>query len=327
LFEAITAGERRSDDAAQVSMSRIGKRDSGPRQRPLIGWLWHAAAGLSGLLILFVLSWTAERLGMPLILFGGTLGLVFWIPLLLYNRGQRHFVREAEEIISADQRAPVVYLRSFAAEIEISEEERALATILQTVGPFVAVGAPGDSLPPPGASRFYQVGANWQEFVTNLVRSARLVVILTGSTPGLAWELSLCRSVLSPSQLIMLVPKDDSSYAKFAETARSAGFELPPHPGLPDWHIYIPGRLLAIISFESDWRPALRLRQYMALDATSRLDETTVSLRLDLNEVLETRGIPLPSDQHRYAEFLHRHWRAGVIIGVALAFYGFVRLL
>ncbi|MGZ8265453.1 MAG: hypothetical protein ACXWUI_15050 [Burkholderiales bacterium] len=116
----------------------------------------------------------------------------------------------AEELASKD-RPPVVYLRSFdddrsAASMrgKLTEEEH-LALVLRQIGPFVAVGRPGESLPEVGASRVYLPDESWQQAVDQLLCTARLVVIRTGSTTGLAWEIERAVRVLTPERLVVLV--------------------------------------------------------------------------------------------------------------------------
>jgi hypothetical protein len=284
------------------------------RQRPIVGWMWHAAAVLSALAIMLYIRQQAAEAGMgatPIPIVGPMAGLVMALPLLLYAMGQRHFVSAAETVMAADPRPPVLYLRSFAAEQRISTDERALARLLGSVGPFVAVANPAERLPPLGASRFYLPGPDWQGFVGGLVRQARLVFVLAGSSAGLAWELQLCRQVLDPSQLVVLVPKDEKAYAAFREMARSAGLDLPAFPRPPEWRI--PGRVLALVSFEAGWRPSLVVRHYAIFDAVTPLAETTASLRFELRDLLEPRGIVLGPSEDTVGQAMRRHWRLGLI--------------
>ena len=311
-----------------MTAGSFGERDSGPKQRPLVGWLWHAAAVVSGLLMLLLLRLIQRATGqgeMPIFLFGPIVGVLFVLPLLLYKKGQRHFVASAERVVAGDKRPPVVYVRSFAAERQISEEERALAGILGEVGPFVAIGNPGDRLPPLGASRFYVPGSDWQEFVAGLVRNARFVLMLAGATRGLAWELQLCQHVLNPLQLIILIPRDEQAYEAFRAVARSAEFYLPPYPPLPAWSI--PGNILAIVTFEDNWVASLVVRHYGVFDAASRLAEMTASLRLELKDVLGSRGIALAAEEDRFDRLLRRHWRLGFIVLVVLVLWKAIEML
>jgi hypothetical protein len=56
-----------------------------------------------------------------------------------------------------------------------------------------------------GASRVYLGDDEWQAAVEKLVQRARLVVIRTGATKGLKWEVERSARLLTPERLILLV--------------------------------------------------------------------------------------------------------------------------
>src|SRR5262245_19622333 len=96
----------------------------------------------------------------------------------------RHEARNREaqplttERVSAVERPPVLYLRSF------DDDQEYLAKVFSHIGSFVAIGRPRELLPTTNASRIYVGEANW-EAVEDLLVKARLVVIRTGRTTGL----------------------------------------------------------------------------------------------------------------------------------------------
>jgi hypothetical protein len=293
-----------------------------PGQRPIVGWLWHAASATAALLIVLLVSatwWVWASPDTPMLILGPAIGILFAGPWWLYKQGQRHFLTPAEKVMAADRRPPVVYLRSFVTEDRIGEEEIALSRILGAVGPFVAIGSPRDPLPPLGASRFYLPGADWQSFVTNLVQRARLVVVLAGQTPGLEWELRLCRRELDPLQLIIALPKDEAAYGAFRNAARSAGLLLPDYPPQPEWPIS--GFLYAFVTFDAEWHSAITVRHYGTFDAASPLAAAVSVLRLELVDLLGSRGIALGPEDEGIYDAIARHWRLGVIGVVVLALW------
>ena len=93
--------------------------------------------------------------------------------VVLLRTGWKYDVLRAADVIAADTRPPVVYLRSFQDDgrspvggvagifLKVGSWffpigfEQALAAIMNRVGPFVAVGRPGERLPELGANRFY----------------------------------------------------------------------------------------------------------------------------------------------------------------------------
>jgi hypothetical protein len=126
---------------------------------------------------------TSRPIGLLILSFAFGVGVFFW------KWGKQHLVPLAEETVANDDRPPIVYLRSFADDDQIAADEEALAAIMDEAGPFVAVGRPGDTLPPLGASRFYLPGKDWQGFVSQLLDDAALVLIMAGRTEGLGWEI------------------------------------------------------------------------------------------------------------------------------------------
>jgi hypothetical protein len=109
------------------------------------------------------------------------------------------------------QSPPVLYLRSFdddrhGAQLKggLTEEEH-LGDVLGQLGPFVAVGRPGETLPEAGAARFYLADADWQTEVATLLGTARLVVIRTGRSAGLGWEVQQAVRLLTPERLVLVV--------------------------------------------------------------------------------------------------------------------------
>ena len=115
------------------------------------------------------------------------------------------------ETVQSSDRAPVLYLRSFeddqrGARIKGSlTEEEHLAKVLSQFGPFVAIGRPGEALPEAGATRVYVGDANWQSTVEELLGNANMVIVRTGRTVGLDWEVERAVRILRPQQLVLLV--------------------------------------------------------------------------------------------------------------------------
>jgi hypothetical protein len=190
------------------------------------------------------------------VFFYAVMGLTAFIVFRVYRRGRQHTALLGDEVLERDTRPPIVYLRSFADEVAIAREEEVLAAIFGEVGPFVAIGRPGDPLPPLGASRFYVADADWQNFVARLLRKSSLVLMLAGRTQGLAWEAQQVREL--PHRLVILVPLDEASYKGFQQSFRTgARIELPEH------HEFWAGRfrtktLCGAVVFDNAWRPQIR---------------------------------------------------------------------
>ena len=167
------------------------------------------------------------------------------------------------ESVQSPDRPPVLYLRSFEDDERgarmkgsLTEEEH-LAKVLSQIGPFLAIGRPGEGLPELGASRIYVNDSDWQSTVQDLLRNARLVIIRTGRTMGLGWEIEQAVRVLTPQQLVLLV----DSAGELREVLERINNV---HPGVRTrirmgWRSI--GKIRGFVMFDGQWRAsALRVR-------------------------------------------------------------------
>ena len=117
-----------------------------------------------------------------------------------------------EELRGIDSRRSVLYVRSFdddARDFDVlyryntllaiilcppivfrskKRYEQVIADILEPVGPLVAIGRPGESLPELGAARTYTTDAEWQDWVITQHRECSMVLMQAGRSAGLRWE-------------------------------------------------------------------------------------------------------------------------------------------
>lgn len=201
----------------------------------------------------------------------------FWFTILLpvmlrLNRLVRQArARSAEdEILRPGSRQPILYLRSFELDQHIAEHrltlreflfaqpqataEEILAKELRRCGPVIAIGRPGEHLPELGAARFYVSGERWRDKIADLVRVVQLVVVGTGATQGLAWELSHLIKNLPADRLVLWahphIKRLDPADREAEWTAFLGGLgRLFPKP--------LPQRLLEtrFIHFDADFNP------------------------------------------------------------------------
>jgi hypothetical protein len=208
------------------------------------------------------------------------IGLVFGLSLVAAGTGSfrmasRQVGRSARKILEAAQVRPVLLLRSFSQD-GLRHEMRSTDYILHpvqyrlaptfeervvkhmsVVGPVVAVGKPGEKLPHTGAYRVYVENEHWQSFVDDLIQKASFVLIQSGDTAGLHWEIERAITALKPNQLLIFMPsqmrvsgrKRRVAYEQFRSWA-SERFPL----GLPD-----KAKNSTFICFETDppWAPRL----------------------------------------------------------------------
>lgn len=138
------------------------------------------------------------------------------IAFYLYLTWRRLQEPTGEEEISDDPRKPILYLRPFKSDKFLfytprvadsvnssvaadwlryamgksssGTAEKFLVDLLKRTGPVVAIGRPGERVPPLGAARLY-AGSNWKEIVLDFLNRACLVVLFAGTSAGFRWEL------------------------------------------------------------------------------------------------------------------------------------------
>jgi hypothetical protein len=189
-------------------------------------------------------------------------------------RARKFTVASAEEVLAADPRPPVIYMRSFKDDMwasmpimsgppgwallfpkELITEEELVARTLNDFGPMVTIGKPGEQLRELGAARMYVGEQEWHDKVATLMRSAKLVVLRLGQTEGLWWELEQAIGKMRPEQLLIFVPRIVDKATR--ETIRRRAEALFPKP-LPVFaHSNSPwgnvGSLRGILYFDPDW--------------------------------------------------------------------------
>ncbi|MFI7006827.1 transferase [Streptomyces sp. NPDC050145] len=237
---ALWLRRRRRAGAAEVVgvVNRFAARQ--PRwRRPVfllattVGYLLLAAGALA--------VGTAQRRGgeMPptdylLLLFGGLASVGAGVLLLRYTRPRS--ARGAREALLADGRRPVLYLRSFADDAtaarvddsaffaRLHSREEQFTAALGAIGPVIAVGVPGESLPRLGAARFYLPRDDWQPTIQRLMELSQLIVLRLGVGDGLWWEAEEARRSQPGPKLVLLASGD------LPEMAQRLHVSLPPLP-------------------------------------------------------------------------------------------------
>ena len=89
--------------------------------------------------------------------------------------------------------------------------EAAIAKELSALGPLVAIGQPGEHLPPLGAARGYYADEDWQGAVLGWTARARMVALIAGRTEGVVWELRQLIAGGHLDKVLMLFPPDSSA--------------------------------------------------------------------------------------------------------------------
>ncbi|CAM5265675.1 hypothetical protein STENM327S_07719 [Streptomyces tendae] len=224
------------------------------RQRPglgriltVLGWTLRAVAG-SALLVAgplysdleaeeTVLSWGPPLaafalvcLPYPVLATGGA----------LLHRGRRHRHRIIADLASLSGERYLLHLRPFAVDaamalppeeapgwytrspFEISGSlEQFLTRQFRGLGRVIAIGQPGELLPPLGAERGYLPVDNWKDTVSNLIRGARAVFLTAAPGPGTVWEFTEALRTTTPDRILLLV-YDEDLYGAFRDAVTQA---------------------------------------------------------------------------------------------------------
>jgi hypothetical protein len=153
--------------------------------------------------------------------------LLIFLGLLRYRMVQRRRQLAAAELRKVDKRAPLLLLRSFAddmTEVPRLYEgwfsflpfwfwratrryfEEAITEELSNYGPVIAIGKPGEPLPPHGAAREYIAGDEWQSRVETLAQESQMIVLILAGTKGVLWEIGKLVELGALSKVMLLVP-------------------------------------------------------------------------------------------------------------------------
>jgi hypothetical protein len=144
----------------------------------------------------------------------------------LRARARRMTLRSANEVVTADTRPPILFLRSFEKEhvplegaqvpwflrafdpgAEYGTLEELIVLGLTYVGPVVAVADPSRPDVPEGAARWRLGDDEWQRFVEQQIARAGLIVVGVAETEGLRWEMdALARVPAALEKTIFVFP-------------------------------------------------------------------------------------------------------------------------
>jgi len=191
--------------------------------------------------------------------------LLYVVGAGLYRRGKKAVAATAAELLAADARPPVLYLRSFkddpvgaavpespynAAFALIATEEQQIAEVFSEIAPVIAIGKPGEPHPELGAARLYVPHDQWQDKVSQLMAQSRLVLYRASDTQGFHWEVEHGGQRLPPEKIVFLIPAQ-SNYRAFCRTAeRLLPVRFPAAPPKPGRC----GSLSGLVYFDPAWQ-------------------------------------------------------------------------
>lgn len=146
------------------------------------------------------------------------------VPVILCIRlARRWLLRRTEGRAAKSAREPILLLRSFADDearvrpnhlgmrfqFRKMRLEEVVASIIAPIGTFVGIGMPNEHLPQLGAQRAYFEDDTWQDAVLDWISKSRFVVMITGVTPWVQWELRTLIEQSGLKRLVVLIPPAD----------------------------------------------------------------------------------------------------------------------
>jgi hypothetical protein len=188
-------------------------------------------------------------------------GLLWLLPLVRwpYLFGKRLLMRHARVYRARDPRPPVLLLRAFRDDHVFVQPmaghdrlmrgrcnpwdyflfEDMLVRLFSGCGPVIAIGRPGERVPPIGAAREWLESSQWQARVEDLLRECRLVVMVAGALKrddGLSWEVGTILRGEHAAKLVLVMPPLASEQVRprweaYRELLWEVGVALPPFRG------------------------------------------------------------------------------------------------
>lgn len=158
-----------------------------------------------------------------------------------------------KEILSANTNHIFLYLRSFNEEdklrVAIGPHIQGMAEflsfggisldsviekVLSSSGQLIALAKPGDSAVRDGATREEQTNEDWQSRICAHLEKSDAVFLVSGSSPGLLWELSYIRENAFVHKLAVVMPPLRGKQLRlhwnaFCAAAEVAGYPRPSH--------------------------------------------------------------------------------------------------
>ena len=125
----------------------------------------------------------------------------------------------ADELIRADPRPPVLYLRSFEQDQAFASPsgiELQMRFGLSGIGPLVALGEPEDRLPIVGVPRLYADNNSWRDQFRAWLGQAALVIIRAGLSPGLNFEIGEVGRV-TPQRIVVIPHPSKKVWNEFVD--------------------------------------------------------------------------------------------------------------
>jgi len=187
-------------------------------------WTWFGKLSAYALFLLLILASSA--------------GMAY-----AWRTAKRYAALQAAEMRRRDTRPPVILLRSFGDDVigvdrgptvntplsfwdsKALTLEEVIERALWRAGPVIAIGRPGEKLPPAGAAREYVPDGEWQARVGQLIAECRYVSVVAGTSEGLLWECRMLSEAGALAKVVVVFPPDHGQL-EVAWRTMSAAFSL-----------------------------------------------------------------------------------------------------
>lgn len=179
-------------------------------------------------------------------------------------RARRHSMLGTRKLMDRDKRKVVFLLRSFSDDkIKMSGGwyynftnnfpgfEDIISHQLWQFGPVIAVGQPGEKLPPVGAAREYIKNEEWQTKVNSYAADSQLITFILGKSDGVLWELQHIVESGLLSKVIIIFPPLKEKHLHERWERNSEFFKN------MDFHIYQSGKTVLAMIFENGLEPCV----------------------------------------------------------------------
>jgi hypothetical protein len=155
-------------------------------------------------------------------------GLAIAAGFMFLIRARHNLQPDFQTVVSDDPRPPILFLRSFADDKNVTEGSHAenifnnlgfigygffdfslesrLAAHFSEFGPFIAVGQPKDKSPHLGAIRAHLSEDEWRASVLRWFAASRLVLMLLGTTKWVSWELQTLIDLGHARKTLLIFP-------------------------------------------------------------------------------------------------------------------------
>ncbi len=176
------------------------------------------------------------------------------LALFLLHFARRLRAPNALRVMRRDRRPPVLLLRAFDDDFAAVDNdspaldwrtagfggrvsfEQMLCDLFGRCGPVVAIGRPGEKVPPLGAARFWISDDRWQRAVEELLGECQRVVLVMGrieGRAGLTWEARQIFALDRPGKVVLVMPPVDEEEARgrWEQYRRLSGGRLPAYRG------------------------------------------------------------------------------------------------